>query len=389
MFASQTQPLATDHQGMNEKLRNLRWCANCLSMSTRPRITFDSRGFCNACRWVETKKSIDWTERISDLERVLDTHRRSDGRFDCLIPVSGGKDGGYVSHSLKHRFGMHPLAITITPPLALALGETNLKAFNRSGYDLITVKPDYKIMQILNKGGFVEKGFPYYGWMTAIHTAVVRMAVDLGIELVFYGEDGEVEYGGSSENDYAPGLTVEYIRRAWLEGDCERVYEHLGERRNDAYFFTWPSEEELKEHPVHQYSWSYFENWDPYRNYLVAKEHCGLREAEESNSGTFTNFAQNDQSLYALHTYVMYLKFGFGRANQDACIEVRRGAMDRQQAVNLVRLYDGQYPEEFMDEYLDYYEMKHEEFDSVLDRYADRDLFEKVDGRWSPRFVVQ
>jgi len=298
---------------------------------------------------------------------------------------------------------MHPLLITITPPLRLPLGQTNLKALQRSGYDLITVQPDYEIMRILNKGGFIEKGQPYYGWMTAIHTAVTRMAVHLGIELVFYGEDGEVEYGGSSENDQARGMTAEYIKRTWLqadttlhdndlettEGNAEQVYEHLGSRRNEAYFFTWPSDEELRKNRVNQFSWSYFEDWDPYRNYLVAKEHCGLRESEGTNTGTFTNFAQNDQRLYPLHCYLMYLKFGFGRANQDACIEVRRGAMDRQQAVNLVRLYDGQYPDEFMDDYLDYYEMTQEEFDSVLDRYADKDLFEKVDGRWSPRFVVQ
>jgi hypothetical protein len=122
---------------------------------------------------------------------------------------------------------------------------------------------------------------------------------------------------------------------------------------------------------------------------LIAKEHCGLKEAEDSNSGTFTNFSQNDQKLYALHTYLMYLKFGFGRANQDACIEIRRGAMDREQAVNLVRLYDGHYPEEFVGEYLEYYDMTKSEFDAVLDRYANQKLFEKVGGRWLPRFEVR
>ena len=103
--------------------------------------------------------------------------------------------------------------------------------------------------------------------------------------------------------------------------------------------------------------WSYFENWDPYRNYLVAKEFCGLEENKSSNMGTFTNFAQNDQLLYTLHTYVMYLKFGFGRSNQDACIEIRRGAMSRMQGINLVNLYDGNHPtEDQINEYLKYYE---------------------------------
>jgi hypothetical protein len=151
----------------------------------------------------------------------------------------------------------------------------------------------------------------------------------------------------------------------------------------------WNSDEALQKAPIDITHWSYFENWDPYRNYLVAKEHCGLTSADDSNAGTFTNFAQNDQALYALHAYLMYLKFGFGRANQDASIEVRRGAMDRHQAVNLVRVYDGHYPIEFLDTYLDYYQLSKSEFDEVIDKYANKDLFEKVEGYWKPRFTLE
>jgi hypothetical protein len=122
---------------------------------------------------------------------------------------------------------------------------------------------------------------------------------------------------------------------------------------------------------------------------LVAKEHCGLQEAQENNSGTFTNFAQNDQALYALHTYLMYLKFGFGRATQDAGIEIRRGAMTREQAVNLVRLYDGHYPEEYIETYLDYYQMSKEEFDAVLAKWVNKDIFEFVDGQWTSKLAVE
>ena len=114
-----------------------------------------------------------------------------------------------------------------------------------------------------------------------------------------------------------------------------------------------------------------------------------MKEADSSNSGTFTNFSQNDQKLYALHTYMMYLKFGFGRANQDACIEVRRGAMDREQAINLVKLYDGHYPQEYIGDYLQYYDLSMSEFDAVLDSYANQDLFQKVDGYWKPLFVIK
>ena len=102
-----------------------------------------------------------------------------------------------------------------------------------------------------------------------------------------------------------------------------------------------------------------------------------MEESEAANEGTFTNFAQNDQALFALHMYLMYLKFGFGRATQDAGIEIRRGAMDRDQAINLVKLYDNNYPENFVDLYLDYYQISLEEFNNILDKFANKKIFEK------------
>ena len=373
---------------MNTINQTLNWCSNCLSMSTRRRITFDDRGWCNACRWMERKKSIDWVTRQKSLEDLLSKHRRTDGGFDCLVPVSGGKDGSYVAYNLKHKYGMNPLCLTITPALPLPLGEQNLRAFVESGYNHITVNPAHEAMRTLNRVGLLEMGFPYYGWLIAIHSGVVRMANQLGLGLIFYGEDGEIEYGGSTETDENPVFDVQYMKKIYLEGGYDKVLTRSGLPEKDLFFFRFPTDAELDRSPISITHWSYFENWDPYRNYLVAKEHCGLKEAEGSNSGTFTNFSQNDQALYALHTYLMYLKFGFGRANQDASIEIRRGAMDRAQAVNLVRLFDGHYPEEFLDIFLDYYQITRSEFDAALDKWANRDLFEKVDGYWKPLFEV-
>lgn len=367
---------------------NLRWCSQCLTMSTRPRITFDARGWCNACVWTEKKKTLDWAVRQLELVRLLDRHRRNDGQFDCLVPVSGGKDGSYVAYSLKRKYNMNPLCVTITPALPLPLGDQNLRAFVESGYSHISINPDYEAMRRLNRTGFIEMGFPYYGWLISIHTAIIRIATAFGIDLIFYGEDGEVEYGGSTESSKNPIYDVRYQKKVYLEGGYEKVLAASGLTGNELNFFCFPSDDDLDKRMLQLTHWSYFENWDPYTNYLVAKEHCGLKEAEDSSAGTFTNFSQNDQALYALHTYLMYLKFGFGRASQDACIEVRRGAMDREQAVNLVRLYDGHYPEEFIQRYLAYYQMLQPEFDAVLDRYANRDLFEKESGRWKAKFVV-
>jgi N-acetyl sugar amidotransferase len=363
------------------------WCSKCLTMSTRPRITFDSRGYCNACIWAEEKIKINWDDRLLQLNQLLNKHKKSNGDFDCLVPVSGGKDGSYVAYNLKHRFGMNPLCVTITPALPLPLGDSNLRSFVESGYDHLSVNPDYEAMRLLNKTGFIEMGFPYYGWLTAITVAPIKIALAHNINLIFYGEDGEVEYGGSTETSKNPIYSTEYQKRVYLEGGYERVLQKSGLGTNQLNFFTYPKNSLEKE--IELTHWSYFENWDPYRNYLVAKEFCGLKESDTTNEGTFTNFSQNDQALYALHTYLMYLKFGFGRANQDACIEIRRGAMTRHQALNLVSIYDGEYPEKFINLYLDYYQISQSEFDEILDKFVNRNLFSKVNGRWQPNFKIK
>jgi N-acetyl sugar amidotransferase len=368
--------------------REVFWCKNCLNMSTRPRITFDEHGWCNACQWMEEKKTVDWGARENELLCLLGKYRSKDGSFDCMVPVSGGKDGAYVAYNLKHKYGMNPLTVTSRPPITLDLGAKNLVNFARNGYDHIHVTANEEAMRILNKVGFIEKGFPYYGWLISIFSVVVRVAIQFNIPLIFYAEDGEVEYGGSTENKYISIFDLEYMVRAYFEAGYDKVLSASGLSDQDLFWFKLPSQVELDKKEIYLTHWSYFESWDPYRNYLVAKKHCGLEEAEKGNSGTFTNFAQNDQALYALHTYIMYLKFGFGRATQDAGIEIRRGAMTREQGVNLVRLYDGQYPEEFIDTYRDYYQMEKEEFDKVLDRWVNKNLFKKEDGCWIPKYRI-
>lgn len=365
------------------------WCSNCLAMSTRRRITFDDRGFCNACRWMEQKKSLDWDSRNQELLSLLEKHKSNDGSFDCLVPVSGGKDGSYVAHQLKHVYGMNPLCVTVTPALPLDLGENNLKSFVNSGYNHISVNLSSPLLRDLNKYGLFELGFPYYGWLMGIHTVPVRISLAFNINLIFYGENGEVEYGGTTETIDNPVFDVNFMKRIFLEEGYGSALSSIPHAHAESYLFRFPSDADLNQSSLEITHWSYYENWDPYRNYLVAKEHCGLAESPTTNQGTFTNFSQNDQALYALHTYLMYLKFGFGRANQDASIEVRRGAMTRGQALNLVRLYDGAYPDVFIEKYLDYYEITLDQLNSVFDRWANRDLFQKQNGRWVPTFTVQ
>jgi|TARA_B100001093_G_scaffold397817_1_gene385124 N-acetyl sugar amidotransferase len=362
------------------------WCKKCVVASTRPRVTFNKDGVCSACQWMDMKKTMDWSNRQKQLDKLLSEQDRNKP-FQCITAVSGGKDGSYISYMLKNYKKVDPLAVTIRPPLEQEIGKKNLINFTRSGFQHVHVTPDEEAMRKLNKLGFTELGHPYYGWLLSIHTAVIRVAVEFKIPLIFYSEDGEVEYGGDFKNLNNGVYGVDYQKSHYLEGQHKKILKKANLTKHQSYWFTYPTDEEIRKSKIKITHWSFYENWDPYRNYELAKKHCGLQEKDTLNTGTYTNFGQTDQKLYFLHVYLMYLKFGFGRATMDAGIDVRRGAMSRSQAVKLVQMYDDVYPEEFFEEYCDYYKMSLEDFKINIDKWANKDLFEKKN-RWVPKFKI-
>ncbi len=364
----------------------LRYCANCLMPSTRPRISFDERGWCNACVWAEEKKhKIDWLARKAMLSQFCERYRSSGVNFDCIVPVSGGKDSSYVAYMMKHELDMNPLCVNIVPPLEYEVGRKNLERFADSGYDCIRIQPNPSITRRISRQSLIDYGQPLMSWIINVQVAVFKTAIRFGVPLVMFGEEGETEYGGSSKLKESPVYDIEDSIKLYLSGvDPQRFLKDFPAR--ELYWWLYPSETEFREGGLAIAHWSFFENWDPYQHYLVAKEKCGLREKESASVGTYNNFAQTDTCLYDLHTYLMYLKFGFGRCTQDVGIDIRRGAMNRKQAINLVKKYDGQYPEEHIDTYQQYFEMTPQEFDQMLDKWANPTLFEKVGGRWTPTF---
>jgi len=371
---------------LNKRNTDLSWCTNCLNNSLRPRITFDKKGWCNACQWMEEKKEVNWEKRRKELLQIVKKFK-SNSIYDCIVPVSGGKDGSYVASQIRDKFGLNPLTVTSRPPLELDVGKTNLTNFLKYNYDHVHITPNYKAMQSLNKIGFIKKGSPYYGWLTSIFSTVLKVANQHNINLIFYGEDGEVEYGGSTENKNKAIFDVKYTINNYLEAGYHKIIKQSKLDERELYWFNFPKKE-IGKRKIGVTHWSYFEPWDSYRNYLVAKDKFNLDEHKQNSAGTFTNFAQNDQSLFALHAYLMYLKFGFGRATQDAGIEIRRKAMTREQGLNLVRLYDNHFPQEFLEEYLEYYQMSKSQFMKVIDFWANKKLFKKIKGQWMPKFDI-
>jgi N-acetyl sugar amidotransferase len=356
--------------------------------STRPRIQYDEAGVCNACQWAEEKKSIDWIPRWKLLEALCDKYRaRNKGRFDVIVPYSGGKNGAYIAYTLKHKLGMNPLSVTIRPPIEDPIGLQNIKNFQDRGYDHLFITPNRLVEREIDKENFINKGIPMHAFMIAVQTAIMRTAVNFDIPFVMYAEEGETEYGGSNKLKYSPTYSVEDGINLYLSGvDPSKYRDQFDE--GSLYWFLYPPEEEIANLKPEICHWSYFEDFVNYKHYIVAKEKLGLIERSERNIGAIENFSATDTNLIHLYFYLMYLKFGFGRTTSEIGNEIRRGAMTRDQAINITKKFDGEFPEQHVGSYLEYYHMTREEFDAVLDRWANKELFDKHDGRWKPKFTI-
>jgi N-acetyl sugar amidotransferase len=366
----------------NLNFNNMKYCTKCLMPETRPRIKFDENGVCNACNWSEEKKeSIDWESRQDELKKLVKKYKeRNHNKFDVIAPSSGGKDSSYVAYKLKE-LGLTPLTVTLKPPLPFQIGEKNLENFVNYGFDHIHITPNYKIGAEIAKKAFIELGQPMFAWIISVQTAIFRCAVIFDIPFVMFGEEGEVEYGGSSKLKSKSTYSLEESINLYLSGNDPKSFISAYDDK-DLYWWRYPSSDEFRKLDPSIAHWSYFENWDSYRNYIVAKEQFNLEESSDRSIGTYTNFAQTDTKLYDLHAYLMFLKFGFGRCSQDVGIDIRRGALSRKQGLMLVKKYDGEYPEPYINDYLAYFKMSIDEFNNVLDHFANKELLHKINGKW-------
>ncbi|MBR2526667.1 N-acetyl sugar amidotransferase [bacterium] len=364
-------------------------CKECLMLSTRPRLTYNEDGVCSACQWSHEKKTtVDWAKRKEELKAFCDKYRSESG-FDVIVPVSGGKDSSMIAHKLKYVCGMNPLCMNINHYVDCntEMNEINLKNFVKNGFELFRVYPNQKIERDLDRIGLVQYGQPYFGWMTSMVLAPLKLATKFNIPFIMYGEEGEVEYGGSTELKNKPIYTVDDTVRFYLSGVHPNTYLDKYTEK-ELYWWLPPSNEDIQKLQPAVAHWSYFENWNSNYNYEYAKKYVGLKEQVSNSVGTYNNFAQTDGILYPLHTYFMYLKFGFGRCSQDVCIDIRSGKITREEGIELINKYDETYPEQFEEQYLEYYQLTKQEFYDVIDKFANKDLLEKRNGRWVKKFKL-
>jgi len=376
----------------------VRYCCRCVMSNQRPRILFDDEGICSACRFAEFKaSSIDWNERHQELCHLLDKFRSTDGSFDVVVPCSGGKDSSTIAHRLKHEFGMNPLCVTFSPPIYSEIGWQNLQSFIKAGFNHILVSPSGAVHRPLTRLCFEVFGDHNEIFDRGQMAAPFRVAMNYGIKLVMYGENGEAEYGGTTDFNLRPSPPWHEFERIYYSQKLDKIV-RLAQEKNylsavsesDLYHYQLPPIESLRSQGVEMHWFGYYKNWVPQENFYYASEHTGfVANPEGRTEGTYSKYAQLDDATDGFLYYMMFIKYGFGRATSDAAHEVRDGHLTRDEAVLLVRKFDGEFPSRNFEEFLDYCQITEDVFWLTVDRYRQPHIWRKgSNGEWKLRNPV-
>ena len=385
------------------------FCNKCVMSNQRPASTIefkhtlkskkttlhiDDNGICDACRMAEQKEQINWEERNLELVELCNKYRRTDGYYDCIVPGSGGKDSAMQAHLLKYKYGMHPLTITWPPILYTDYGYKNFKNWiDVGGFDNISFNRNGKVMKLLTKLSIENLFHPFQTFILGQKNLAPKIAVKYNIPLVFYGEN-EAEYGNPIADNTTSLRDKSYhamdnLNDVHLAGlPVTELISKYNLTINDISSFLPESNEELEKTNIEIHYLGYYIKWTPQEAYYYAVENTGFKARPFRSQGTYSKYNSIDDKIDDLHYYTTFIKFGIGRATYDASQEIRNRHLTREEGMALVKRFDGEFPDKYFNEIMDYIGIKPEKFMELCNKFRSPHLWANINGEWKLRHTV-
>ena len=360
------------------------YCRSCLFPNTKPDLHFNEDGECNACTNYKNRNQINWNERLNQLKDILKKYKSTKSAYwDCIIPVSGGKDSTYQVIKMLE-LGMNPLCVTATTCDLSEIGRSNIDNIKSLGVDCIEVSPNQVVRKKLNRIGLTHVGDISWPEHVGIFTIPIKIAVQFNVPLIIWGENPQNEYGGP-----AAATKTNVLDRRWLEefggllglrvSDLPAIEEIT---TNDLLFYQYPEQIDLDRIGVTGLFLGYFIPWDGNSNAVIAQEH-GFKTIDTIVEGSVVNYENLDNYQTGIHDYFKYLKFGFGRATDLLSMSIRRGKITREDALQLAKTHDGIFPSTYLgkslSDILEPLDINISEFEEICDCFTNKKLFKKND----------
>jgi len=358
----------------------IKYCKKCIMPDTKPDLILDGFGICNACRSYENRSNTDWNTRYDQLIEITNKYKsKNEDNWDCIIPVSGGKDSTYQVVRIL-QLGLNPLCVTSSTCDLSDIGRVNIENIKKLGVDYIEFSPNPFIRSKLNRIGLENLGDISWPEHVGIFTIPVRVAVQYKVPLIIWGENSQNEYGGpaaDSENNH--------LTRKWLEEfggllgmRVSDLLSHEGIEKKHLISYTYPNDDELQKVGVTGLFLGYYLPWDGLSNMLIAQAN-GFNTYHKTVEGSYVNYENLDNYQTGIHDYFKFLKFGFGRASDIASLHIRRERISRQDGIDSVKKLDGLFPWEYLgkslSEILKPLNINVNDFIKICDKFTNKKLF--------------
>lgn len=372
----------------------MKYCKKCLQTDKRPNTKFDEFGVCPACNYFESLKEVDWEERKKELQEIVAYGKQhNQSGYDCIIGVSGGKDSTRQSLYVRNVLKMKPLLVCLAyPPEQITQrGADNISNLISLGFDCITIDPAPVIWKKLLKKGFFQFGNWAKSAELALFSSVPRLAIAYQIPLIWWGENPALQLGdmGALGKTGGDGNNLKHLNTL-AGGDITWL---LSEeiKRNQILQYIYPSDEEMKRANLRiVYLGYYWKDWSLVNNgNYSALRGLDVRTDKPDEIGDPYGITALDDNYVAFNQMIKYLKYGFGRTTDYMNEEIRKGTITREEAIQLVEKYDGTCADKFIEMFCNHIEITKQEFWEVVDKFVNKDLFEKnAEGKWVRKFKV-
>jgi N-acetyl sugar amidotransferase len=350
----------------------MRICKECIQPDTRPGIYFDKNGVCGACLWEHQKNIINWKERESELEEIAEKSKKENANYDCAIGVSGGKDSTFQAITARDRLGLNCLLVNYQPENITNIGEKNIENLKNQGFDVVTVRPNPKIMKKLIEYDFFTNLNPIKPTEFSLYSSTYIIAEKFNIPLIIQGENPGLVLGTSltgvgTDSNALKANEIQTLSSGW------EIYSKIdGVNKKDLFWFHY-NRKKLEMSGSKGIWLNYFiKEYSQKHNAEFSKKY-GLVVREKSfdpNSiGTYNPHFQLDSDLTQVNQLLKFIKFGFGQCMDHVCYDIRNGEMTRKEAVELVFKYDGKCSDEYILEFCKYIDITYDEFWKTAEKF--------------------